>query len=646
MNKSLKFHHLLIAVLLIFLLAPGCGKDDFVPVTEPTNNPKDTIPNPPVDTVEVLDPSKVDVSKIYIPQEFRNMDMFKSSSQWYYGRSRQSEHFIVFWGAGYGKNDPNASAVPSAYRVDIDDLLNKAEGFYQLNVEQLKFAEKGVGKSNLDNYKMMIFILYQTDWLATGAGYDDVIGALWVSPSTCHPVGSTIAHEIGHSFQYQVNCDLKGGAGFRYGFGGNGGNAFWEQTAQWQSFQSYPNEVFGPTHTPIYLENCHRHFNHEHYRYASYMLHYYWTQKHGKEIVGQIWRGANKPEDPFQAYMRLTGIDVATLNDELFDAASHFVTWDIDGIRQQGQAYVGAHSWKYNKTDDGFYQVAYDKCPGTTGYNVIELKLPSSGSKVSADFVGQTNASGFNQVADIKREGWRYGFVALLKDGSRQYGEANKGTSKTVEFEVPANTERIWFVVTGAPNTYTPHAWDENNDNDDQWPYKVKFANTDLIGNVTIDPASMPQDLALTYEVSFPADGANYSGTTVRLNSNGDISKVAQALVMQPTALAGAFLAPKASPQNGKVAFAAVGPGGALNYNTTANGLGFWFDGSGAVIGWGSDNDSKVFAEFTSSNFEFSIGQFPGKSKAGDKYTIKEAFVYQLDGKTYQVTFTFNITIT
>lgn len=49
-------------------------------------------------------------------------------------------------------------------------------------------------------------------------------------PSTCHPVGSTIAHEIGHSFQYQVYADKvnKQGYpadlhhGFRYGFGPDG----------------------------------------------------------------------------------------------------------------------------------------------------------------------------------------------------------------------------------------------------------------------------------------------------------------------------------------------------------------------------------------------------------------------------------------
>ncbi len=28
---------------------------------------------------------------------------------------------------------------------------------------------------------MQIYLLYQTDWLAAGSGYDDKIGALWVN---------------------------------------------------------------------------------------------------------------------------------------------------------------------------------------------------------------------------------------------------------------------------------------------------------------------------------------------------------------------------------------------------------------------------------------------------------------------------------
>ena len=175
-------------------------------------------------------------SKYYKPYEFSDMDMFQSSSKWSWHRYKQSEHFFVFWEAAFG-SDPNSSSVPSDLRVDIDDLLAKAEQFYQTNIVSTQFCTVGQGKSYLDKYKMEIYLLYQTEWLATGSGYDNVIGALWVNPTTCQPVGSTIGHEIGHSFQYQVYCDqiLTGEtgeydfkSGFRYGYdgssGGNGGS--------------------------------------------------------------------------------------------------------------------------------------------------------------------------------------------------------------------------------------------------------------------------------------------------------------------------------------------------------------------------------------------------------------------------------------
>ena len=211
-----------------------------------------------------------DFDKYYKPEEFSSMNMLRSDAKWSWFRSKQSEHFFVFWEAGFG-DDPNAATVDAALRVDIDDLLEKAEQFYKTNIEKLKFAELGQGKSYLDKYKMEIYLLYQTEWLATGSGYDNTIGALWVNPSTCQPVGSTIAHEIGHSFQYQVYCDkiLQGEPndfkhGFRYGYeGSNGGNGFWEQCAQWQSYQDYPEQLFANYHFDVWLANCHRHFEHE-----------------------------------------------------------------------------------------------------------------------------------------------------------------------------------------------------------------------------------------------------------------------------------------------------------------------------------------------------------------------------------------------
>ena len=211
------------------------------------------------------------------------------------------------------------------------------------------------------------YLFYTQEWMAYGSGYDDVIGALWVNPSTCKPVGSTIAHEIGHSFQYQVFCDLKNGTGFRYGFGGNGGNTFWEQCAQWQSYQSYPTQEFDSQHFTVSSENYFRHICHEWHRYASYWIHYYWAQKHGIDIIGKIWREAKEPEDPIQAYMRITGITVDQLNAELYEAATRFVTWDIDAIRTMVSNYNGKHTYKFNRLRMGISGGLQSLSHGTTG---------------------------------------------------------------------------------------------------------------------------------------------------------------------------------------------------------------------------------------------------------------------------------------
>lgn len=643
---------ILIAFLASFMVA--CGKEVIPDTPDPDPVDTTTIPDPDTTaTVITLKESDVqDFNKFYKPQEHKNVDFLRGDSKWTFVRSKQSEHFFVFWEAGFG-SDPNASTVPSALRVDIDDMLAKAESFYDKNVNTLKFAQVGVGKSNLDKYKMQIYLFYTEEWMAFGSGYDDVIGALWVNPGTCKPVGSTIAHEIGHSFQYQVFCDLKNGAGYRYGFGGNGGNSFWEQCAQWQSYQSYPEQIFDSYHFPVYMDNHFRHFNHEWQRYASYWLHYYWAEKHGIDIIGRIWREAKEPEDPIQTYMRITGITVDQLNAELYEAATRFVTWDINAIRSLGANYIGKQSYKLYPVSDGYYQVAYSHCPSTTGYNVIPLNVPAAGTVVKAKFSALTPGSALAEAdpgtykdaetsltkrsynsSSLTRAGWRYGYVALLENGQRVYGDMSKKMASDAEFTIPQGCSKLWFVVSGAPTTYEPHPWDEKESNDDQWPYKVKFENTDLLGSISFDGTEQKSDLTLTYNVAFPASASAYAGSSVILGN--DLTKLAKAFVLQPSAITGLM--------GSKIKFYAVESTGTLNAKTTANGYGHWFSAAGDVIAWGAD--AMVFSEYDAPNFTFNIGQYPAHCKVGDKFTVKQALVYEYEtGKTVQATFVFNITI-
>ena len=490
MNRRSRYYRIM-GIILFFALALLSCKDDSTAVKLPG----------------VLEPSDIpDYEKYYKPSEFASMDMFSKDAKWSFYRHKQSEHFIVFWEPGFGK-DPNAASVPEAMKVNIDDLLAKAEQFYQTNINTLKFAETEKGKSNLDRYKMQIYLLYQEEWLATGAGYDDKIGALWVNPSTCKPVGSTIAHEIGHSFQYQVYCDklLNGAAndfrqGFRYGYGmnGEGGNGFWEQCAQWQSLQDYPSELFG-YHVDVWKDNYHRHFNHEWMRYASYWLPYYWMQKHGADVVGEVWKQSKYPEDPLMTYQRLyCNGKQEILYTELYDYATRMVTYDIDIVRKNVTASAKNYSTNLY-SNNGYYQVGYSSCPGNTGFNIISLDAPAAGSAVKADFVGLDAGSGLtsgdpgtiidgngkkvgiatNYNTSSVVTGWRYGFVAVV-NGVAQYAPMNKDKESIVSYTIPTGTSKLYFVVMGAPEQYVSHPWNDNEKDDIQCPYKVKFEGTDL----------------------------------------------------------------------------------------------------------------------------------------------------------------------
>ena len=458
-----------------------------------------------------LSPSDIpDYDKYYKPQEFNNMDMFKSDSKWSWTRYRQSSHFFVFWEPGFG-SDTNSQSVPENLRVDINDLLSKAEKFYETYVSKDNFSTVGQGLSYLDKFKIEIYILYTPDWLATGSGYDNVIGALWVNPSTCKPVGSTIAHEIGHSFQYQVYCDqiLRGEtdpwgfkSGFRYGYeGSNGGCGLWEQTAQWQSYQLYPDEMFTSWNFVEWTNHHHRHFEHEMFRYASYWLHLYWEQKYGPEAIGTVWQKSRFPDDAIQTYMKVyNGNDYNVQREELFDYAMKLATFDLDRIRSYAINYVDRYYTTFYE-NQGYFQIAYSKCPGATGFNVIQLNIPNDNKVISVEFVGLEPGSPLapqdpgewrkviDQVGgtvrnynDVNRGnvGWRYGFVTLNNNDSRTYSQVFSQPNGVATFTVPGNAIKLFMVVQGSPNTYIQQPWDDNELTDAQFPYKLKFTNTSL----------------------------------------------------------------------------------------------------------------------------------------------------------------------
>ena len=498
---------------------------------------------PPVPSADLTPSDVPDYEKIYMCSEFYKQnrdsdpgstfyDPLKSSSLYFFGRSKQSKHFIIFWDKDYGSTSPDQAESP--YHVDTDALLVWCEQIYDYYVNVLKFAHfTSVEKSYLDSYKFQVFLWHQTEWAAYGSGpADNVTGCLWINPEAANS-RATVAHEIGHSFQYQTACDLKlnnktsdiYSVAFRYDQGQ--GSTFWEQTAQWQAYQMVPEETFTNYNFTEFCDNCHRHFAHEDMRYGSYFFHYYWVDKYGIDAVAKVWNTARRPKDSLQSYMAAYGIGQEEFNAQLYDYAARIATWDFEQIKVAGTDYAGAVSWKGADAGEGWWKVDPAKAPEATGFNLIRIQA-APGQEVVMDFAGLPNEPGYNQSGDASVAGWTVGFVSLGEDRStRIYSDpvtasAATGNAAAATWTVPAGAKYVWAVVACTPTTYITHLWDDNNANDRHWPYKVKLS---------VDGSVMDLGAPSNGSLEGAGLGSSYawtlSGTTVAVDVDIDTDEAA-----------------------------------------------------------------------------------------------------------------------
>lgn len=415
--------------------------------------------------------------EVYLPDTVwmvpNNNNYAADTSTYCFKHSKESENVALFWHKDFG-DDPMLNP-DSTLRFDVDQLSKECERIYNYYVNDLKFVQKG--KSITDKYKALIFIFSGEDGSAYGGGEDEKVGIFWAPPSRMRkePFGA-LAHELGHSFQYLLKAD--GAPTFSAGF------SIYEMTSQFMLWQVYPQWMtFENYHLVDFMKQTHYAFLHEINMYHSPYILEYWSNKHGLDFIGKLWGGAQEGEDAVMAYKRITEIDQATFNDEIFDAACRFITWDMTRIDDVAKPYRNQHSCKLNPVDDGWFRIDKSRCPQNYGYNGIKLEVPDEGKVVMLRFKGIAGAEGFNTI-NTDKAGWRYGFVAYGIDGSRKYGEVNSSSNGVVEFKVPKNTQYLWLVVCGAPTEHWIHEIDWKDENDEQWPYQIKLSGTTLDDSV------------------------------------------------------------------------------------------------------------------------------------------------------------------
>lgn len=568
-------------------------------------------------------------SYVYVPYTYRGTGFLSEDGSYYIGRTVESEHFILFWQKEFGDN-PSTTAT-SSMRTNTTTVLNIAEKAWTMYVDSLKFIDPENSKT--EKYKMMMFLNYTSDWVANGSGYDDVIGSLNLSPWAAS-AGATVSHEIGHMFQYQTHCDIGSNKyGFMYGLGSGSGNGYWEQTAQWQAYTLYPSEAFTSSNFGVFTSGSYLSPFHEDNRYANYFINYYWAYKRGADMVGRIWRNAVQPEDPAQAYMRLNGITLQEYNDETYDMAARWATWDIPAFKNYAKNYMGSINTNMTLIDStGYWRVNSENCIQDHGFNIIKLSLPESDT-VKVHFEGIPGTSGYRNIGTT-RAGWRYGFVALLNDDTRVYGEMGKEKNGTLSFAVPEGTKRLWFVVSSAPSTYKVHSWDDNANNDEQWPYQVKFEGTDYY-QIYSQKYSTSED-GLTTTVTFDINLAYHASAYQAIDVQPDLTKVAEALHTTTSEVTSGI--------GSVITFYGVNVNGTTSTTPTANGYGYWYNNEGNICSWGST--ARIFSECTTSTLTFNVGQYPGVCTLNKVYTVRQKIARKDDdGNTYNVLFVFNVKI-
>ena len=455
--------------------------------TTRTQNYTTLIPTDEAD-MQFTDPGRILLKpNTYSGTNYMNAD---AKSGYNFAHMLEGEHFAVFWDARFGENAARIQYPGDGNVANANAVLTIGENCWKKYVE-LGFVVPG--ESTTDKYKIQLYIPYQSEWRADASGTDGVSGGKtgighfnpWAANARG---GHTVAHEVGHTFQYLVSADLGMSHGFNYGYGdgASGGNGWWESCANWQAYKVYPGRQFTDgEYFEGHLPKHHQNLLHEDWRYENCFVQDWWCMKHGKNFIGRLWRESNKPEDPIEAYKRLCGLSQQEFNDEQMEGFMRMATWDIDGVRDAAKHRIGQHlSVNYLTRVTGTtstWQADSAHCVQNYGYHIINMTVPKAGTEVKANFEGLTGEKGYRNLYPA-RAGWRYAFVALSSNGTRTYGEVQRDKEGTATLTIPSGCQRLFFVVMGAPTQHWRHPWDDNPSNDEQWPYRVRFEGTNLLG--------------------------------------------------------------------------------------------------------------------------------------------------------------------
>ncbi len=372
--------------------------------------------------------------KIYIPRDLRNNDFSQDSSQWSYSRMACTKDFVVFWEKPYGNDLSKAPALDGHdMTVDLPNLLEKLQTFYDYYRDSLRFILPG---SKADEYRMMAMINYSLESTAYGGAYDDVIGALWITPSRLRDRQlNAVAHEVGHSFQSQIYCD-----GYPRGMNG----AIYEMTSQWMLWHVNPLWMDDETyHWNDYRKLTHLRFLHSENRYHTAHVQEYWSEKRGLTVMADLFRECKRHEDCAEAYMRHFGLSLDQMSDEMLDCACHILAMDYKRLKPLVSKYAFKIHTPAETDADGWMRPKEGYAPQIFGFDVFRLPVEGSGKlRVKVESLTKPGEGGV-----------RYALVMQDTSGNIIYGPRSGKQRDELQYSNDG-IAAAYLVVLGAPAEY------------------------------------------------------------------------------------------------------------------------------------------------------------------------------------------------
>lgn len=370
--------------------------------------------------------------KVYIPQDLRQYQFEADTGRWCWKHSSQTPNLIFLWEKGFGDDLSKAPTLEGKpMTVNLDNLEKRVEQFYTYFRDTLKFTLPG---SKADRYKMMVMINYSLEGTAYGGTYDDFIGALWVSPNRIQDAKlNCLAHELGHSFQAQIQADSVGQAW--------GGCGFFEMTSQWMLWQVNPDWVTDENyHLEAFKKLTHKAFLHGENIYHSPYVIEYWAEKRGLPSIARLYREGKVGEDPVMTYKRMYGLSQQAFNDEMFQCYQHLVNFDFKHAVKETRPYACSFDTPLQSLQDG-WQSPKGSIPEDYGFNVIPLPVDK---KIKVEFKGQSDCD------------YRYGLVGITTSGQSVYGAMHQEAHAVIGLKQKSREpfKHLFLVVMGAPREH------------------------------------------------------------------------------------------------------------------------------------------------------------------------------------------------